>query len=118
MTYLVTYGICVDKEPKVGNGTDTIPIKMKLCDAQGRNLSSADVKVRALALGPYPVRSIGRPKQDDEFRYINSHGGEYMYNLHTMGMPPGTLSATYTLTISVSGDPLTHKVPIQIQMRP
>lgn len=96
----VGYGICVDgdlsKPKKAGS---TIPVKLRLCTADGTNLSSPGVSVTALG----DVRASGKANPGNVFRFTDDG---YIFNLSTKGMSAGV----HELEISVDGDPTVHRV--------
>jgi hypothetical protein len=120
VAYVVAYGICLLYDPtkakKVGSD---YPIKLQLCDASGRNRSSADIVVtaRSVALAsndaPGALQDSGNANPDNGFRYDPGlgTGGGYIYNLSTKGLSVGT----YNLRFTVQGDPVTHTVQFQVR---
>lgn len=90
-----------------------------LCDANGANLSTADVTVTALSLVRVsdqvtaPVESAGDSSPDSGFRWTHGlgSGGGYLYNLSTKGRSSGTWELRFTAT----GDPTVHTVQFQLR---
>jgi hypothetical protein len=90
------------------NPGSTIPIKLELCTAQGKNLSSPAITLTAIGLAP----NSGSSNPGGVFRYDSTlaPGGAYIYNLKTTGFHAGT----YTLSFTVSGDPTVHQAQFVI----
>jgi hypothetical protein len=118
--YTVTYNICsLFDQTKLNTSGSTVPIKIAVCDATGRDLSTAGVQVTALSLSDLssgvsglPVTTSSGANPSSLFRYDPTLGtaGGYIFNLSTKGLAPGT----YGLTFSVSNDPLTHIVTFKL----
>ncbi|HWS89144.1 MAG TPA: PQQ-binding-like beta-propeller repeat protein [Pyrinomonadaceae bacterium] len=91
------------KEHKSGS---TLPVKLRLTDAAGRNLSSPALVVRAMGVrlvptgAPGVLEEAGQSNPDFNFRYDASLGG-YVFNLKTTGYATGT----YALTFTAGADP-------------
>ena len=61
------YGICVvSDQGKPKRAGSTIPIRLKLCTADGTNLSSPSITVMALG----DVRTSGRANRGNVLRYV------------------------------------------------
>jgi hypothetical protein len=94
----------------------TIPIKLKLCDATRRNVSSWSVKLTAETVmrvsdnADGPLDDAGSANPDANFRYDGGLGG-YIFNLKTTGLTTGT----YALEFSVTGDPVKHRVQFKVR---
>ncbi|MBI4472419.1 MAG: hypothetical protein HY646_07100 [Acidobacteria bacterium] len=56
------------------------------------------------------IEDAGEANPDDNFRYDATLGG-YIFNLKTTGYATGT----YTMTFTVSGDPVPHTVQFQVR---
>ena len=96
----VGYGICVvSDQGKPKRAVSIIQIRLKLCTADGTNLSSPSITVMALG----DVRTSGRANWGNVFRYV---GDGYVFNLSTKGMAPGS----HERSVAVSGDPTSHAV--------
>ncbi len=121
VAYNVTYGVCLLYDPtkakKVGS---TVPLKLFLCDAAGRNVSSPAVAVTAVSLTTIltstllPIDGSGSANANDlNFRFSAdlTTGGGYIFNLGTTGLP----AATFKLTFQAGTDPLTHDLFFQLQ---
>ena len=101
------YNICAlfDQSKSHRQGS-TVPIKLQLCDANGQNLSSAAIVVKAtepltkLDGTPSSVEDSGSANSpDDNFRYDPTLGGTggYIYNLSTTGLSSGTWRLSFTV---------------------
>lgn len=101
----------VDKANKAGS---TVPVKLRLLDNAGANLSTADVVVHALGVGPAtsdtygPAADAGNANPGGNFRFT---GDGYIYNLKTTGYAPGT----YRLYFTVGADPHVYTTPFQVR---
>lgn len=116
VNYAVAYDVSLLYDPtKAVKGGSTIPIKLRIVDATGVNLSSASRVLHAVgvtlvgttASAGTVVSSNANP--DLDFRYDASLGG-YIFNLSTKNLAVGS----YVLTFVVSGDPTTHSVAFVI----
>jgi len=113
--YAVTYGVCAqydqEKEYKAGS---TIPVRLQLCDAAGRNLSAPQIAVTATAVTnvagtiSQPPEDAGGANPGNLFRYVggNSEQAGYLFNLSTKNL----VANEYRLAFSVDGDPIVHTV--------
>lgn len=119
VSYTVSYGVCpLYEESKAHRSGSTIPVKLRLCDAAGVNLSSAAVVVTALGTervsnyAPGELEDAGNANPDDNFRFTQLDGASgYIFNLKTTGFSTGT----YVLIFGVTGDPVTHATKFQIK---
>jgi hypothetical protein len=87
-----------------------LPIKLALTNANGSDISSPNIAVRATSLvdangNPVPLNAAGNANPNDLFRYDASLGG-YIFNLSTKGLAAGT----YTLYYTVGNDPTRHSL--------
>lgn len=107
VTYDVpVYSVCVltDAARAVKAGA-TIPLKLRLCDADGTNVSSPDVVVHATGLrklaaaSAAAVEDAGNANPGDDFRYSADLGG-YIFNKSTKALSAGT----WRLSFAVDGD--------------
>jgi hypothetical protein len=116
---MVTYNVCLlydaNKAHKSGS---TIPIKLRLCDASGQNVSSPQTVVTALAVvlmsnnAPGPLEDAGNANPDNNFRFTDFDGtGGYIFNLKTTGLVTGT----YNLLFKGGHDTVVHNAPFQIR---
>jgi hypothetical protein len=105
----ITYAICpLYSQTAPNNRGSTIPIKVQICDAAKKNLSTSSITLKALTVTG-PVSNVPKPSGTSNpgniFRYDSQILG-YIYNLDSSPYPKGT----YQLTFSVAGDPLNHTV--------
>jgi probable HAF family extracellular repeat protein len=115
-----TYHVCLlydpDKAVKAGS---TIPIKLRLCDADGANLSSPAIVLHAQGVklvstdAPGPLADSGNANPDSNFRYDAALGGTggYIYNLSTKGLATGT----YALEFTAGGDSHVYQAEFQVR---
>jgi len=119
VTYFVVYGVCaLYDQTKAHRSGSTIPVKLRLCRANGENLSASSVAVTALGVvrlsdfAPGEVEDSGHANPDDDFRFTDFDGaGGYIFNLQSKGLTTGT----YVLVFRAGADPLTHGVQFQIK---
>jgi large repetitive protein len=113
ITYNVTYGIKVlyDQDQRRNEGS-TVPIKIRLIDDRGENVSSSRVKVQAIDLIRKGDRnSISLPGGDDSnFRYDRGDDA-YIFNLKTKHFQSGT----YVLSFTASNDSVVHTVTFRVK---
>jgi hypothetical protein len=106
VTYIVTCGIKLLYDPtKAAKAGSTIPIKIQLVDANGTNVSSSAMTVKAIGITKSgedssgdTLEDSGNANPDSNFRYDPTLQG-YIYNLSTKGLSTGT----YTVTITING---------------
>jgi len=117
--YAVTYRICpLHRQGKAKHPGSTVPVKLRLCDASGANLSSPAVTITATALVNGAGAVLGLPRDAGNanpgliFRYDPSLAG-YIFNLKTDRHCAGARALRFT----VSGDPLDHDLPIAMDCR-
>lgn len=99
----VTSNLCVlyDQTKNHKSGS-TVPIKLRLCTADGTNLSSPSTVLHAtgLSLTGSPTTALvedsGQANPDDNFRYDAGLQG-YIFNLSTKGLASGTWTLTFTV---------------------
>lgn len=108
VTYTVAYRICLLYDPSrpIRGGNSTIPIRLRICDVNGVNLSSPGITLTpSQVVGP-TTRPFTTP-----FRYDAGLGG-YIVNLPTKGMADGS----YNLRFTISGaDTTTHVAPFTLR---
>ena len=115
----VLFNICTlyDQEKTHKSGS-TVPIKLQLCDAIGRNLSSPAIVVTAIGIrkisdGAYgPVDDSGSANPDYNFRYdstLGGMGGGYIFNLSVKGLGTGS----YLLGFKAGSDPTIYTVQLK-----
>ena len=114
-SYTVGYGVVAlyDQSKSVKRGA-TIPIKIRLVDANGANVSSPAIVVSALKLvivgggaSDAIISDQNNANGDGNFRYDASLGG-YIFNLSTRNM--GLVDGTWRLDFAPAGDPVAHSV--------
>ena len=114
-TLSVSFNVCLLYDPtKAVKSGAAYPIKIKLCDANGNNISSASITVHAVnveqvstsAMGD--VITAGDANEDDNFRFSD---GYYILNLKTTGLSTGV----YRLYFTVGDDPTLHSVQFQVK---
>jgi hypothetical protein len=94
----------------------TIPLKVRLLDQNGANVSSSLVTVSAkrLTLSSSSTNAVlqdsGNANPDRNFRYDAALGG-YVFNLSTKQLEAGT----YQLTFRAAGDANLHTVTFQVR---
>lgn len=116
VSYSVGYSVCVlgHSEPK--HEDSDIPVRLELCDYNGRNVSSPSVEVFAVAVvganGNMPMMAAGHANPGLRFRYVGDRDrGAYIFNLKTKGFAAGT----YQLLVKVGGDPTLHTLTFQVR---
>lgn len=94
-----------------------VPIRLRLCDADGANLSSASRTLTATGLvkkdgsaSTALVEDAGNANPDSAFRFDETLAG-YIYNLSTRGLSGGT----WELRFTVSGDPTTYGITFDLR---
>lgn len=114
-SYTVGYGFVAlyDQTKSVKRGA-TIPIKIRLVDANGANVSSPSIVVSAIKLvlvgggaSDAIISDQNNANGDGNFRYDASLGG-YIFNLSTKNM--GLIDGTWRLDFAPAGDPVAHSV--------
>jgi hypothetical protein len=84
----------------------TIPVKFQLTGAQGNYISTATAQIW---VDSNPGASSGSSNNENYFRY-DSTNNQYIFNLSTKGMSPGTHTITVTLD-----DGTTHSTTITLK---
>lgn len=96
----------------------TIPIKLQLLDANGRNLSSSSIALTAMRLErvntdgtvtQVALQDAGNANPNNLFRYDAALNG-YIFNLSTKGFSAGT----YHFYWMAAGDPTEHELSFQL----
>lgn len=96
------------------NSGSTLPIEVTVKDANGNNIGSSGLPVKALGLiGPggasYAVDDAGNSNPNGLFRF---EGGKYKFNLKTSkSMPAGT----YTFSYTVGDDPTIYTLTFDVK---
>lgn len=108
VTYTVAYRICLLYDPldPPRGGNSTIPIRLRICDANGANLSSPNITLTPSAIvGPTTVPFT------TPFRYDSRLRG-YIVNVPTRDLADGS----YNLQFTISGpDTTTHVAPFTVR---
>ena len=99
------YDVCaLHKETAPRHPGSTVPVRIRLCDTTGDNLSAPDIDVTALGLvnvdtgETAPAAASGGANPGNLFRYDEELAG-YIFNLGTSDLPVGT----WQLLFAVSG---------------
>jgi hypothetical protein len=91
----------------------TVPITIKLTDAQGHNVGSSGLPLTAVSVvgpsGSVPLQSPGNSQPGNLFTF-DPNTKTYQFNLKTTGYTRGT----YTLYFRVGDDPTLHSVSFRI----
>ncbi len=99
VTYSATYAICLQYDPnKAHPRTGTVPIKLKLCDAAGHNLSSASITLTATTIDGSIAPGAnfqGNSNYGNVFRFGS---GQYMYNLDVGALAVGPHTLFFTVS--------------------
>lgn len=117
VTYTVAYAMnpLYDQARAVKQGA-CYPIKIQLVDANGVNVSSANLTVHAASVwqvspdAPGVLEDVGNANPDNDFRYDSTLGG-YIFNLSTKPLGIGT----WNLGFTAGNDPTTHTVQFQVK---
>jgi hypothetical protein len=113
--YSVGYGVVAlyDQTKSVKRGA-TIPIKVRLVDANGANVSSPAIVLNAVKLvlvgggaSDAVVSDQNNANSDGNFRYDASLGG-YIFNLSTKNM--GLIDGIWRMYFAPAGEPTSHFV--------
>jgi hypothetical protein len=112
------YAACLRYDPaKAHRSGSTAPLKVRLCDSSGANLSSPDVVLTAAGLVKRDssattalADSAGNANPDSAFRYDPELAG-YVFNLSTKGLSRGT----WELRFTVAGSPTVHALPFDVR---
>jgi hypothetical protein len=104
-------------QTKAHKSGSTVPIRLRLCNDSGTNVSSPGLDIVATGVvliatkAPGVLDDAGNANRGNQFRFTADEGGAYIFNLKTTGLVPGT----YGLTFVVSGDPTVHMVQFQVR---
>ena len=118
VTVQAQYGVLpLYDQAKVHKSGSTIPVKLRVLDGDGDNVSSAGLVVNALGISQVSDATVGdltetssTANPDNNFRYDPSLAG-YIFNLRTNGLAAGT----YYLYFQVGGDPTLQTVSFQVR---
>jgi hypothetical protein len=109
VSYDVTYAIVpVDNGPLVAVRGQVLPIRVRIADAQKANQSAADILLTARAV---VSDATGTTVDLDAVFRFDPQLRAYALNLDARGLEPGG----YTLSFTVSGDPVMHTVPFRLR---
>ncbi|MCC7181088.1 MAG: hypothetical protein IT177_22105 [Acidobacteria bacterium] len=117
VTYSVSYAVCLHYDPsspiRIG---PVAPVWLGLCDANGNNVSSSRVALRAIELVNVATGEVTRPVSPlppfDAFYYVPWPGrGSYVFPLVTWGLQPGQ----YQLRFRAGVDPTVHGAPLWLR---
>jgi hypothetical protein len=105
--FTVAYDVCTSfDQSRQYESSRTLTIAFQLCDANGKNVSSAAVPVEIVGLttGPLPAGTA--------FRYTTNNGpvGMYAARLPLHDLAPGE----YTLSFTAGNDPTVHTLTIRV----
>jgi hypothetical protein len=112
------YDTCLLYDPtKAHRSGSTAPLKVRLCDSSGADLSTADLTLTAVGLVKRDsfattalADSPGNANPDSTFRYDAALAG-YQFNLSTKGLSRGT----WELRFTVAGSPTVHALPFDVR---
>src|SRR4029077_9498874 len=103
-------------QTKAAKSGSTIPIKIRLVDANGVNVSSSAITVHAVSVARLSSQSstalqdAGNANPDFDFRYDASLGG-YIFNLQTTGYNTGS----YLLNFEAGGGSTVYSGGFQVR---
>jgi hypothetical protein len=95
----------------------TLPVKLRLCDANGTNLSLPSVSLTATSIIQLAAEEVavvedaGHANPDGQFRYVSDFGGSYIFNLSLKDLAAGT----YALMFTADGDSAAHSVKFHVR---
>jgi hypothetical protein len=133
---LITYGVCTtsgddDREEKSkgddrsekSKGDDrsekskgvesgsTLPVKLRVCNAQGRSIGSRTLIVKAVGVSPTgTLNDSGKANPGNLFRLDDD---TYMFNLSTKGFAAGN----YTLDYTIGNDPTVYHYAFSVRAK-
>ena len=115
--YSVAYGVrTLYDESKAHKSGSTVPIKIQLIDAAGRNLSSAQVVLHAAGVVRVSDKvsdALAEPSDEapgTDFKY-DAVAGAYHFNLKTTGLASGR----YVVVFKAGSDAATYQAPFQVR---
>lgn len=97
-------------QTRVINSGANVTIRVQLQDAAGNNVSSASIVLTVAGLAPSPAPGTP-PTGTFTFLTLPDSGPGYQLNVKTTRYP----AATYTLSFTATGDPVTHTVQFIIR---
>jgi hypothetical protein len=117
VNYAVGFGVvALYDQTRAAKSGSTIPIKIRLVDANGANISSPAIVAHAASVVQTSSQSApiiqdsGNSNPDLDFRYDPSLGG-YIFNLQTTGYGTGS----YLLNFIAGGGPSIYSVGFQVR---
>jgi hypothetical protein len=117
VNYTVIYGTqVIFDQTKAHKAGSTVPIKIRLVDATGANMSSPSNLPHAVSVvqtssqASTTLDDSGNSNPDFDFRYDAALDG-YIFNLKTSGYGTGT----YLLNFVAGNDPTTYSVGFQVR---
>lgn len=115
--YTVGYGVlALYDQTKAHKSGSTVPVKIRLIDANGNNVSSASTVVHAISviqtstMASTVLDDAGNANPDFNFRYDAGLNG-YIFNLKTRGYTTGS----YVLNFVAGGGPTVYSVGFQVR---
>jgi sugar lactone lactonase YvrE len=117
LAYSVSYAVCLLYDPSAPLRIGVVaPVWVTLCDANGRNVSSSTVALKAIELVNVATGAVTRPRSAfppfDAFYYVPWPGrGSYVFPLVTLGLQPGQ----YELRFRAGVDPTVHVAPLRLR---
>jgi hypothetical protein len=115
VNYRVSFGLAVlFDQTKANKSGSVVPIKFRLVDANGANVSAAAIVVHAVNVvqigssASTVLDDSGASNPDFDFRFTTD---SYQFNLKTTGYGTGT----YVLNFTVGGDPTLYSVMFQVR---
>lgn len=89
----------------------TIPVKVKVCDASGKNVGAKSLSVKAVGISPTgSLNDSGKANPGMLFRFDEA---TYMFNLSTKGLAAGS----YTLDYTIGNDPMVNHYAFSIRSK-
>lgn len=117
VNYNVAYGlVALYDQTRAHRSGSTVPIKVRLVDATGANISSPSIVVHAVSVVQTSSQAstefgdAGNSNPDFDFRYDAALGG-YIFNLQTTGFGTGS----YLLNFVAGGGPTVYSVGFQVR---
>jgi len=115
VTYSVGYAICLLYDPASASPLGgTVPIKLRLCDGAGNNLSAPSITLTGISLdgsgNPPPPNFSGNSNNGFQFRYDAKLKG-YIYNFSSAGLAVGD----HTLDFTVGSSSIVYHAPFVLR---
>jgi YVTN family beta-propeller protein len=117
VNYVVKFGLVVlFDQTKASKSGSTVPIKVRLVDSNGSNVSAigtvlhATSVIQTSSLASTVLDNAGSSNPDFDFRYDAGLGG-YIFNLQTSGYETGT----YILNFAAAGGSAVYTVGFQVR---